>query len=79
MEPQLFEKLLTVTPSCGWRAWRKYKMVVHVGHVGQSIHPKTCPLANSTTYKNHIIARRRFSLIETAESCKQLYTVITAK
>ena len=38
----------------------------------QGIHPKTQPLANSTTYKNHIIVRKEFSLIETTESCKQL-------
>ena len=40
--------------------------------VSQGIHPKTRPFANSTTYKNHIIGKRRFSLIETTESCKQL-------
>ena len=38
----------------------------------QGIHPKTRHLANSTTYKNYIIARRRFNFIEMAESCKQL-------
>ena len=32
--------------------------------ISRGIHPKTCPLANSTTHKNHTIARRRFSFIE---------------
>ena len=38
----------------------------------QEIYPKIRPLASSTTYKNYIIARKRFGLIETAESRKQL-------
>ena len=38
----------------------------------RGIHLKTRLLANSTTYKNHIIARRRFSLMETAESTPPL-------
>ena len=45
----------------------------------QGIYRKTRPLANLTTYKSHIIARRRFSLIKTAESCKQLLSLLRSE